>query len=389
MIILVRYGEIHLKGQNRPYFERLLLRAIKTAVREYEGATVTRGEGRYYVSGFEEGDVKQIIESLKRVFGIHSMSIAHEAPKDMESIESLVLRVAREHMEEAELSGCTFKVECKRSDKRFPMNSMELAAHLGGVLLDNIEGLKVDLHDPDMKVYLEVRDSAYCYCGIIPGQGGMPVGSSGRAVLLLSGGIDSPVAGYMTAKRGVSLEAVYFESPPYTSEAAKQKVVKLAGIVGKYAGPVTLNVVPFTDIQMEIYQKCPHEALITIMRRFMMRIAERIAKDIDARAIVTGDSIAQVASQTLDSLYVAGSVVTLPVIRPLACMDKIEIIKISEAIGAYETSILPYEDCCTVFVPKHPLIHPKLDKIMEFEKKLDEEGLIEKTMAGIEKIDVR
>ncbi len=383
MIILVRYGEIHLKGQNRPYFERLLLKAIKSAVKEYDGAEVSRGEGRYYVSGFDDSEVNHVVESLKRVFGIHSMSIAYEAPKDMESIESLVLNVAKQHREETGLKDCTFKVECKRSDKRFPMNSMQLAAHLGGVLLDNMEGLKVDLHDPDMRVYCEVRDKAYCYCGIIPGQGGMPVGSSGRAVLLLSGGIDSPVAGYMTAKRGVSLEAVYFESPPYTSEAAKQKVIKLAGIVGRYAGPITLNVVPFTDIQMEIYQKCPHEALITIMRRFMMRIAERIARENDARAIVTGDSIAQVASQTLDSMYVAGSVVTLPVIRPLACMDKIEIIKISEAIGAYETSILPYEDCCTVFVPKHPLIHPKLEKIVDFEKKLDVDALVEKAMAGI------
>ena len=389
MIILVRYGEIHLKGQNRPYFERLLVKGIKNAIKDFEGATVSRGEGRYYVSGFDETQVHQVVEALKRVFGIHSMSIAYEASKDMESIEKLILDVTKEYMASKGISGGTFKVECKRSDKRFPMNSMELAAHLGGVLLDGIEGLKVNLHDPDMKVYCEVRDSAYCYCDIIPGQGGMPVGSSGRAVLLLSGGIDSPVAGYMTAKRGVSLEAVYFESPPYTSEAAKQKVLKLASKVSCYAGPIALNVVPFTEIQMEIYKKCPHEALITIMRRFMMRIAERIAKEKDARAIVTGDSIAQVASQTLDSMYVAGSVVTLPVIRPLACMDKIEIIKISEAIGAYETSILPYEDCCTVFVPKHPLIHPKLEKIVEFEKKLDVDALIEKAMTGIERIDVR
>lgn len=388
MVILVRYGEIHLKGQNRPYFERLLLRNMKFAVKNFENVQIVRGDGRYYVTGFDDSETMDIVDHLKKVFGIHSLSIAYETEKDMDTVCETFVAMTKEYMAKYGITQATFKVEAKRSDKRFPMNSMEIAAHLGGVLLDNIEGLKVDLHAPQMRVYAEIREKAYLYCDIIPGQGGMPVGCGGRGVLMLSGGIDSPVAGYMTSKRGVSLDAVHFHSAPYTSEAAKQKVIKLAELISEYTGPINVHVVPFTEIQMEIYKNCPHEALVIIMRRFMMRIAERVARKNGAMAIVTGESIGQVASQTLDSMYVTGSVANLPVIRPLIAMDKLEIIKIAENIDTYETSILPYEDCCTVFVPKHPLIHPKLEKIVEFEKKLDIDALIDRAMENIEIVSV-
>lgn len=389
MVILVRYGEIHLKGQNRPYFERLLLKNIRFAIEKFDGVTAEKGDGRYYVYGINEGNSSEVMTALKKVFGIHSMSLAYEAEKDMPSIEKVFVAMTKNYMEKYGIKNASFKVEAKRSDKRFPLNSMEIAAHLGGVILDNTEGLSVNLHDPGFRVYVEVRDKVYCYCDIIMGQGGMPVGSSGKGVLMLSGGIDSPVAGYMTAKRGVTLSAVHFCSPPYTSEAAKQKVLKLAEIITDYTGPVNVYVVPFTEIQMSIYKNCPHEALVIIMRRFMMRIAERIAIDNDANAIVTGESIGQVASQTIDSMRVTGEVTDLPVIRPLVAMDKLEIIRIAERIDTYETSILPYEDCCTVFVPKHPLIHPKLEKIIEFEKRLDIEGLIDQAMENIKVVTVK
>ena len=388
MVLLVRYGEIHLKGLNRPYFERLLIRNMKHALKPFEGVCITRGQGRFYVEGFAERDAQAVTDVLQKVFGIHSISPAYEVEKEMPQIEQKMIELTRSYMQKNGIASASFKVEAKRSDKTFPMNSMQIAAHIGGVLLQNIDGLCVDVHKPQMRVFVEIRERAYCYVDIVPGQGGMPVGSSGKAVLLLSGGIDSPVAGYMIAKRGVSLDAVHFHSAPYTSEAAKQKVVKLAQIIRPYTGPIRLHVVPFTEIQMSIYKTCPHEELVIIMRRFMMRIAQRIARENGGLAIATGESIGQVASQTLESMTVTGGVVDMPVLRPLIGMDKMDIIHIAEQIGTYETSILPYEDCCTVFVPKHPLIHPKQERIVQSEQKLDVDSLIEDAMQHIEIIDI-
>ncbi len=388
MIILVRYGEIHLKGMNRPYFERALARNMKRALIDFPDAAVSRGEGRFYVKGFADEEASTVMRALSFVFGIHSMSPAYETGKTMEEINAKCLETLRERMEKEGRREATFKVIAKRADKRFPLNSMQICADTGAYLLKNIPGLSVDVHDPEINVFVEVREQALCYTDILPGQGGLPAGCSGRAVLLLSGGIDSPVAGHMTAKRGVSLDAVHFMSPPYTSEAAKQKVADLAGIVAKYSGPIRLHVVHFTEIQTAIYQKCPHEELVIIMRRFMMRIAQRVAHAMGAAALVTGESIGQVASQTLDSMNATGAVVQIPVLRPLIGMDKLEIMERANAIGTYETSILPFEDCCTVFVPKHPVTHPKLERIERSEARLPVDELVQRAMDGIEVIEI-
>lgn len=388
MLLLVRYGEIHLKGLNRPYFERLLKRNMEDALKELPGTTVKRGEGRFYVSGLNEEDYERAVCALKKVFGIHSLSPATETGKTMEEICRISAGLMREYMQKYGINHTTFKVIAKRSDKRFPLNSMQICAEVGGYLLESVEGLKVDVHKPIINLYIEVREQAFCYLDIIMGQGGLPVGSSGRAMLLLSGGIDSPVAGFMTAKRGVVVEAVHFQSPPYTSEAGKQKVLDLAKLVSAYAGHMRVHVVPFTEIQMDIYKNCPHEELVIIMRRFMMRIAERIARNIGAVVLVTGESIGQVASQTLESMNATGSVVNMPILRPLIGMDKLEIMERAEKIGTYETSILPFEDCCTVFVPKHPVTHPKLERIERSERRLPVDELVEKALAGVEIVDI-
>jgi thiamine biosynthesis protein ThiI len=388
MIILVRYGEIHLKGLNRPYFERSLARNMRRAIADFSGAAVSKGEGRFYVKGFDEQDAPAVMRALSFVFGIHSMSPAYETGKTMEEINEMCLQVMHAQLEKMGRSTATFKVISKRADKRFPLNSMQICAETGAYLLRNFPDLTVDVHHPEISVFVEVREKALCYCDVLPGQGGLPAGCSGRAVLLLSGGIDSPVAGHMTAKRGVTLEAVHFTSPPYTSEAAKQKVADLAGILAKYSGPIRLHVVHFTEIQTEIYKNCPHEELVIIMRRFMMRIAEKVARTAGAAALVTGESIGQVASQTLDSMSVTGAVATMPVLRPLIGMDKLEIMARAEAIGTYETSILPYEDCCTVFVPKHPVTHPRLERIERSEARLPVDTLLQKALDDIEVIEI-
>ncbi len=388
MLLLVRYGEIHLKGLNRPYFERLLKRNMEEALKELPGTSIKRGEGRFYVSGFGSEDYERAVSALTKVFGIHSLSPAAETGKTVEEICGMSADLMREYMRKCGIKNTTFKVNAKRADKRFPLNSMQICAEVGAYLLKSVEGLKVDVHNPEINLYVEVREQAFCYLDIVKGQGGLPVGSSGRALLLLSGGIDSPVAGFMAAKRGVSIEAVHFQSPPYTSEAGKQKVLDLAKLVSAYAGRMRVHVVPFTEIQMDIYKNCPHEELVIIMRRFMMRIAEKIARNIGAAALVTGESIGQVASQTLESMNATGSVVSLPVLRPLVGMDKLEIMERAEAIGTYETSILPYEDCCTVFVPKHPVTHPKLERIERSERRLPVDELVEKAIAGVEVIEI-
>ena len=386
-MLLIRYGEIHLKGQNRPFFEKVLLHAIIASAKKFDGY-VDKGQGRYYLRNVKPQDMPQAINAMSKIFGIYSVSPAMEMEKDLEIIFQVAADMACRKLKSLGKETATFKVESKRADKRFPMNSMTLSAEAGGYILEHVPGLSVDVHHPDFTVYIEVRESAFVYTDIVMGSGGMPVGTSGKGMLLLSGGIDSPVAGYMMAKRGIALEAVHYHSFPYTSERAKQKVIELAQELSAYTGPIKIHMVHFTDIQMSIYEKCPEEQLTLIMRVFMMRIAEKIAKDRNCGALITGESLGQVASQTLASLTVTNSVIDLPVFRPLIGMDKLEIMDIAKRIDTYETSILPYEDCCTVFVPKHPVTHPKLEKILKSVKLLDSEALIADALAKTEVITV-
>ncbi|MBR4623436.1 MAG: tRNA 4-thiouridine(8) synthase ThiI [Clostridia bacterium] len=379
-IILIRYGEIHLKGKNRPYFEKSLLRAIKASASRF-GGEVSTEQGRYYVKGIPETSYSAALESLSKIFGIHSISPAYETDKDLESIYGLAGDVFEKKLEEMNRNEVSFKVISKRSDKKFSMNSMELSVEVGGVILDRFPSVHVDVHEPEVNLYVEIRDHAIVYTDIIPGSGGMPYGTSGKAMLLLSGGIDSPVAGYMMAKRGVALEAIHYHSFPYTSDRAKEKVIRLGELLAEYVGPIKIHMIHFTDIQMAIYDKCPEEQLTVLMRVFMMKIAERVAKENKCKALITGESLGQVASQTLDALNVTNSVVDLPVFRPLIGFDKLEIIDIAEKINTFETSILPYEDCCTVFVPKHPVTHPRLDKILKSLNLLDVDALIEDALS--------
>ncbi len=379
-IILIRYGEIHLKGKNRPYFEKSLLRAIKASASRF-GGEVSTEQGRYYVKGIPETSYSAALESLSKIFGIHSISRAYETDKDLESIYGLAGDVFEKKLEEMNRNEVSFKVISKRSDKKFSMNSMELSVEVGGVILDRFPSVHVDVHEPEVNLYVEIRDHAIVYTDIIPGSGGMPYGTSGKAMLLLSGGIDSPVAGYMMAKRGVALEAIHYHSFPYTSDRAKEKVIRLGELLAEYVGPIKIHMIHFTDIQMAIYDKCPEEQLTVLMRVFMMKIAERVAKENKCKALITGESLGQVASQTLDALNVTNSVVDLPVFRPLIGFDKLEIIDIAEKINTFETSILPYEDCCTVFVPKHPVTHPRLDKILKSLNLLDVDALIEDALS--------
>ena len=372
-VLLISFGEIFLKGKNRPFFLKKLKTLLKAAVSFDENASVEMQDSRFYIKDFDDKNQDLIIEKVKKIFGVHSFSVAYESEKDMESLWNTCIAVA----ESVAGNEASFKVNTKRADKQYPVKSMEVSAKLGGVLLENYPKLKVDIHNPDFTVYVEIRhELAYVYIDKIMGPGGMPVGSSGRAMLLLSGGIDSPVAGYMLAKRGLEIEAVHFFSPPYTSERAKQKVIDLAVIASQYCGPIKLHIVPFTKIQEEIYEKCRHELLTVIMRRFMMKIAEQIAQKNKCQALATGESLGQVASQTLESLNATNSYVDMLVLRPLVCMDKLEIISVSEKIGAYGTSIQPFEDCCTVFTPKHPSTKPKIENLEKNESKLDVDLLI-------------
>ncbi len=374
-LLLVRYGEIFLKGLNRPYFIRELIKKIKHAVKEL-GGSVWVNDSRIFVSDFT--DLEECIRRVTKVFGVHSVCPAIEMPKDdFEAICQQAVNMA------AGLKG-TFKVSARRSDKRYFMDSPQINAQVGGRILRANPDLKVDVKNPDYTVNVEIRDAAYLYVRVIPAVGGMPVGTNGRATLLLSGGIDSPVAGWMIAKRGVQISAVHFHSYPYTSDRALEKVLDLARILSESCCGIRVHVVPFTKIQMEIHEKCPDDYTTLIMRRFMMRIAERVAQMEHASALITGESIGQVASQTMTALGTTDSVVTMPVFRPVIGFDKVEIIDIAQKIGTFETSSLPYEDCCTVFTPKHPATNPKMDKILEGESKLDAEALIEEAIAGIE-----
>lgn len=365
-VILVRYGEIALKGLNRNYFIELLAKNIRNTLRCVESAKVKKIQGRIIIS-LEEADLELAMSRVQKVFGIISISPAVVIDSDIKVIEENAVKRVRE-AEDIK----TFKITAKRGDKTFPIKSPDLCARLGEVILNAVEGIKVDIHNPDLNLWIEVREQTYMYHEFIPCNGGLPVGCSGKGALLLSGGIDSPVAGYMMAKRGVEVIGVYFHSFPYTSDRAKQKVVDLAKIMSQYCGKIKLFVVPFTEVQTKIVEMCPERQTIIIMRRYMMRIAEMIAKEEGAKALITGESLGQVASQTMEGLGATNAVAELPVFRPLIGFDKSEIIKIAQDIGTFETSILPYEDCCTIFVPKHPETKPKVSEMIRSEKVIAE-----------------
>ena len=368
---LIKYAEIGVKGKNRYLFEDALVRQIKYALKKCDGGfAVRKTDGRIYVDALSDFDYDETVAALGRVFGISGICpMIYVEDEGFEKLGQDVVDYIGRVCPEGNRS---FKVAARRARKNYPLNSMEMNAELGGLILDACPGMRVDVHHPDILLNVEVRDKIYIYSETIPGPGGMPIGTGGRAMLLLSGGIDSPVAGWMIAKRGVRIDAVYFHAPPYTSERAKQKVVDLAEKVAAYTGPIRLHVINFTDIQLYIYDKCPHDELTIIMRRYMMRIAEHIAKEEECLGLITGESIGQVASQTMHSLMATDEVCGLPVYRPLIGFDKMDIVDIAEKIDTYETSIQPYEDCCTIFVAKHPVTKPNLNIIRRHEHNLDE-----------------
>ena len=379
-IIIIKYGELSTKKDNINYFLSCLKDNIINSVGKYN---IKFDRGRMFIQT-DNSDYDEIVSKLQNVFGIHEINLGYKIDSnDINDIENNLINLLKDK------SFKTFKVETKRSYKNYNMNSMEVSKYLGGVVLKNFNDIKVDVHNPELLINIEVRsDNAYIYFDKIAGIGGYPVGSLGKGMLMLSGGIDSPVSGYLALKRGVRIEGVYFESPPHTSEAAKNKVLELTRILTKYSGYVKLHIVNFTNIQESIYKNIPHEYLITIMRRMMYRISERLAKRSNAKVIINGESIGQVASQTLTSMLAINSVINMPVIRPVACLDKLEIIDIAKKIGTYETSILPYEDCCTIFVPEHPVINPTIGKCIEYEKLIDVDGLINEAVNNVEVIKV-
>ena len=384
---LIKYAEIAIKGKNRYIFEDALVDQIRRVLKDVDGSfDVVKERGRIYVFARSEFDYEETVEALKRVFGIYGICPAVVLQDEgYDELAKAVVSYVKEVYGSREM---TFKMDVRRTKKSYPMNSMELNAELGGAVLDACPNMKVDVHKPDVFIHLEIRDKIYLYSQVIPGPGGMPVGTGGKAMLLLSGGIDSPVAGYMIAKRGVKIDAVYFHAPPYTSERAKQKVVDLAKLVARYSGPIHLHVVNFTDIQLYIYEKCPHEELTIIMRRYMMKIAEAFAEKDGCLGLITGESIGQVASQTMQSLAATNEVCTMPVFRPVIGFDKQEIVDVALKINTYETSILPYEDCCTNFVAKHPVTKPSLKVIKRSEEKLQEkiEEMMEEAVSTAETI---
>jgi thiamine biosynthesis protein ThiI len=387
---LIKYGEIGLKGKNRYLFEDALVRQIRYMLKGVEGNFhVYKAQGRVYIDCTGDFNFNETVTSLQKVFGI--VGICPVTKTTDQGFEKLAQDVINHLEENHQEEGYTFKVEARRSRKNYPLNSMEINRELGAVILQRLPKTKVDVHKPDVMLNVEIREDIYIYSTVIPGLGGMPVGTNGKAMLLLSGGIDSPVAGYLIAKRGVALRATYFHAPPYTSERAKDKVIDLAKIISKYAGPIKLNVVNFTEIQLEIYEKCPHEELTIIMRRYMMKIAEHFAKEDGCLGLITGESIGQVASQTMESLAATDEVCTLPAYRPLISFDKSEIVEIAQKIDTFETSILPYEDCCTIFVAKHPVTKPRLERIQRSEEKLVGivEPLVEKAIKETEVVWIK
>lgn len=372
---LIKYAEIGVKGKNRYIFEDVLVKQIEFALSKIEGTFKTRRtQGRIYIDAVSEFDFDETVAALQKVFGISGICpVVYVEDEGFEKLGQDVVNFIDNVYPDKHK---TFKVCTRRARKNYPKSSMEVNADMGGIILNAFPDMKVDVHEPEIELNIEIREKIYIYSEVIPGPGGMPVGTGGKAMLLLSGGIDSPVAGYMISKRGVSLEAVYFHAPPYTSERAKQKVVDLAKYVAVYSGPMKLHVINFTEIQLYIYEKCPHDELTIIMRRYMMRIAEKIAEETGCLGLVTGESIGQVASQTMQALITTNEVCNLPVYRPLIAFDKQDIVDISEKINTYETSILPFEDCCTIFVAKHPVTKPNVKVIRQHEQnvfdKIDE-----------------
>lgn len=387
---LIKYGEIGIKGKNRYLFEDALMRQMRFALQDVDGSfRVHKSSGRVYVECEGDYDYEETVEALKRVFGIVGICpVVHVPDEGFDALKQTVVNYMDDMYPNKNI---TFKVEARRGRKNYPKTSMEINCEIGEAILNAFSEIRVNVHKPDVMLHIEVRDEIYIYSEIIPGPGGMPVGTNGKAMLLLSGGIDSPVAGYMIAKRGVGLEATYFHAPPYTSERAKQKVIDLAKLVSKYSGPITLNIVNFTDIQLYIYDKCPHDELTIIMRRYMMKIAEYFAKESGCLGLITGESIGQVASQTMQSLAATNDVCTLPVYRPVIGFDKQEIVEIAEKINTYETSILPFEDCCTIFVAKHPVTKPNINIIRRSEENLAEkiDELFEEAVNSVERIVVK
>jgi len=385
-MILLKLGEMVLKGLNRRSFEDKLQANLHRRLHPFGQFRVYTRQSTTYVEPMnEEGDVQGAFEAIKKVFGIVGVSLARPCEKDKDAI----LNTAKEFLDDKLRAARTFKVETRRADKTFPMNSIQLSQYVGGELHEAYDNLEVDVHNPELTVHVEVRDyAAYVHADAEPGAGGLPVGINGRAVSLLSGGIDSPVSSYMIAKRGVALEMVHFFSYPYTSPEAKEKVIELARLLTAYCGRLTLHIVPFTAIQEELRRSCPEELFTVVMRRFMMRIAQEVAKRCGAKALVTGECLGQVASQTMEAMACTGAVVDLPILRPCIGMDKEEIVQISRKIGTYETSILPYEDCCTVFTPRHPRLRPTIGEMQYAEEKLDIEALVAEAVAGIERVQL-
>lgn len=380
--IILRYCEIHLKGKNRGHFEKILRENIKRSLKGVK-FTFTTMHSRYLIEDFDDNDYVYITEKLKKIPGIHNYSDAIVVSNDFNEIEYAAKHLCKDKVG-------TFKVETNRADKTFSPNSMTTSMLLGGRILESNKNLSVDVKQPDFILNVDIREDkkTFIYTDYVDCISGMPVGSAGKGLLLISGGIDSPVAGYMMCKRGMKLDMLHFHSFPYTGEAAKEKVISLAKQVGEYNGGVNLYIISFTKIQEEIHEKCPEEFMITMMRRFMMRIAERLAIQQGDQAIITGESLGQVASQTIESITSSNSVVKMPVLRPLIGFDKLDIIEISKKIDTYNTSILPYEDCCTVFLPKFPAIKPNMEKVLKSESNLDVDGLISQAFLNVEKIEL-
>lgn len=378
-VIIVRYAELYLKGKNRGYFERVFITNMEKSLKGLRHE-IRRASGRYFVENFREEDTEEIVSRLQKVFGTHTLSVALSVPSDRQAISEAAKQVCRPFG--------TFKVETHRADKTFPLNSMQLSAEIGGDLLEYYPELTVDVHQPSFIVYLDVREngSTLVFSDYLKGAGGMPVGTAGKGLLLISGGIDSPVAGHMIAKRGMKLECLHFHSYPYTNLQAREKVMDLVKVLGGYNGGITVHVVSVTHIQEAIHRQCREDFMVTLLRRFMMRIAERIAGQNGCQCLITGESLGQVASQTIEGMTSSNAVVTLPVLRPLCGFDKNEIIERARQIETYDISIQPYEDCCTVFLPAHPVIKPKLADVEAEEGKLDVAALLEEAMQSVEEV---
>lgn len=384
-VLSISVGEIALKGLNRKYFVDKLISQIKSTLKGVEYGRIYREQGKIYIEA-EGDDYEEIINRVKKVFGIVHISPCLRVKKDIEEMKKAVLEVMRHKKANSSIE--TFKVETRRTDKNFPLKSPEVSRQMGAVILKNIEGLRVDVNKPDVYVYIDIKGYIYVYTDKIKGYGGLPVGTNGKGLLLLSGGIDSPVAGFLIAKRGVEISAIHFHSYPFTSERAEEKVKTLAKILSSYTGKIKMYSVNILDIQKAINQNCPEDEMTILSRRFMMRIAERVAIENGINALITGESLGQVASQTIQSLSVTNAAVNMPILRPLIGLDKIQIIDIAKEIETYETSILPYDDCCTLFLPKHPVTKPRLKDIERSENKLDVEGLINQALETMEVYEI-